>query len=277
MPTPDLRTDPRLIRKVLAHYDQHGIYRAARQFDLFPSTVYRWRDRREAEGPNWPTDADVAAWDAKANKREQNRRRWRRTAHRQHFKTGPALVDSTGTCRRLRALVAFGHSQQQIGKALGITGARISQLCRGEHPAVFRETADRVRKLYDTWSMKEPTHHGATSARRYAEKQGWALPFQWDDETIDDPATKPHKLREAKYSLGPDEAAIMRRINGDQTVELRPGEATEVVRRMTAAGHGPREIETITGINASRVLREQRRRDKKLAASSDSSTSEEAA
>jgi hypothetical protein len=187
-----IRTDPRIIREALAHLEANGPYITGQKFGLFASTLYRWAQYRAELGPAWPTDQDIADWDANADTRASNARRWRRTARRQHFKTGPALIDSTGTRRRLCALVAIGHSQAKIGAKLNLTGSRISQLCVGKKSRyVFRETAAKVSALYDEWWDVIPDSHSADITRAYAASRKWRKPLAWDDDTIDNPKTRP--------------------------------------------------------------------------------------
>lgn len=192
MGTPTPRTDPRIIREVLTYADTHGAYVTAKHFNTDPSNVYRWLRHRATKGPSWPTNKDINDWDGRAVIRDRNKRRWRNAQHRQHFNTGPALIDATGTVRRLRALVALGHSQVRIGAKLCVTGARVSQLCRGRSKLVFRETAAKVIDLYNEWWDVVPTDRGANAARAYARSQAWGSPLAWDDETIDDPEARPH-------------------------------------------------------------------------------------
>jgi hypothetical protein len=107
------------------------------------------------------------------------------------------LVDSTGTRRRLRGLVAIGWSQARLARLLATTAGQVHRLLE-EDVLCTAETRRRVARLYDQVSGHEPTQATAgdrrsvARARRYAAKRRWSLPVAWDDDEIDDPDTAPH-------------------------------------------------------------------------------------
>lgn len=106
-----------------------------------------------------------------------------------------AVVDATGTRRRLQALVANGHSQARIGGRLGITPQNFTSTINGDR--VTAATARAVVRLYDElWNVPpdESTHRrriAASRARNVARAKGWPPPMAWDDDDIDDPAAGP--------------------------------------------------------------------------------------
>ncbi|MEU6217236.1 hypothetical protein ABZ845_06885 [Streptomyces sp. NPDC047022] len=104
-----------------------------------------------------------------------------------------ALVDATGTWRRIRALVAVGWPKVHIARALGSHGQGLQLHER----LVLASTARRVAELYDAWWDADPTGHGVQAAQvgracRYASSRGWAGPMAWDDDALDDPEAQPH-------------------------------------------------------------------------------------
>lgn len=104
-----------------------------------------------------------------------------------------ALVDATGTWRRVRALVAVGWPKVHIARALGSRGQGL-QL---QDTKVQAATARKVSDLYDAWWNADPAAHGvdgrqAVRARAYARERGWPPPMAWDDDALDDPAAEPH-------------------------------------------------------------------------------------
>jgi hypothetical protein len=106
-----------------------------------------------------------------------------------------ALLDGTGTRRRLRALVARGWSKRKLSLRLGMQPSNFGATF--DNDKVRASTARAVRVLYDElWNVTPPeATHGdriaASRARRYAQTQGYAPPLAWDDDTIDDPDAKP--------------------------------------------------------------------------------------
>lgn len=248
------RTDPRLIRDVLAYTQDHGPVVTAHKFDIDASTVYRWKGYRARYGPAWPTDADITDWDAKHHTRALNAARKRRYEIRVYLNRGPILMDCTGSVRRLKALCRIGWTQGQIGEHLGVTSERISQFIRGRHTHMTPDTVKAIDSVYRRLCMTVPTGPKANYIRSLAEHKGWAGPLSWDDDTIDDPDAQPAGIgpvgRPLKTEI--DEAAVIRAILGDRTVQLTKAERAEVVRRMREQQWPDRRIEEHTGINAAR-------------------------
>ncbi len=165
----------------------------------------------------------------------------------------PRAIPALGTLRRLRALVALGHTFTRIAQALEISQQGAHYLTTRERDYVRATTAAKVDALYEAWSMALPPsgttadRKGATYARTVATKRGWLPPLAWDD--IDtDPAPADH-TRDHDHL---DDVAIQRRMDGDRTVRLTKPEATELVRRWTHSGRPLNECERITGLNARR-------------------------
>ncbi|GAA1123691.1 hypothetical protein [Nocardiopsis composta] len=106
-----------------------------------------------------------------------------------------ALVDATGTKRRLQALISRGWAQAQLAARLGMAPTNFGTTLRGER--VLAGTARQVRELYDElWDVAPPEttrreRISASRARRYAAVRGWVPPMAWDDDTIEDPAAVP--------------------------------------------------------------------------------------
>lgn len=167
-----------------------------------------------------------------------------------------AMVDATGTTRRVRALVALGWSQSKIASRLGIMRSNF-HLASGTRPCVLVSTARAVTALYDELSMTIPpqdTHRDKISvnrARGYAKQRGWLPPLALDDERIEDPTYKPDTLTPDDGAAF-DETAILCRISGDRNVRLTKDEKAEVVRRWETSGRSLAELERHTGINPHR-------------------------
>lgn len=102
----------------------------------------------------------------------------------------PAWVDNTGVVRRRRALAAIGWSLTDLAPYFGTTWQTVGMHAAGDR--VRRDTLDRWRAVYEQLSM---TIGPSRQAREYAQRQGWAPPLAWDDDTIDDPDASPEGLR----------------------------------------------------------------------------------
>ena len=64
-------------------------------------------------------------------------------------------VDSGGTMRRLRSLVAMGHDATRIANALGVDPQTIQKILRGEAATVTARLRDETRHLWDArWDKR---------------------------------------------------------------------------------------------------------------------------
>jgi transcriptional regulator with XRE-family HTH domain len=107
---------------------------------------------------------------------------------------GATPVASTGTVRRLQALVAAGWPQSQLAARLGLTDSNFASTLRREQ--VLVRTVRAVRALYTELWLADPAELGvpATSvsrSRNHAISNGWAPPGAWDEGAIDDPQAAP--------------------------------------------------------------------------------------
>lgn len=106
-----------------------------------------------------------------------------------------AVVDATGSHRRLQALVAVGWTQRRLAERLNVTPANMASFMR--RPRMLATRARTIRDLYDELWNTQPQCQSTqerlavTRAREFAAARGWAPPMAWDDDTIDDPDAKP--------------------------------------------------------------------------------------
>lgn len=112
-----------------------------------------------------------------------------------------ALVDATGTRRRLQALAALGWPVREVAARVGMS--RINLWQDMQRARVLAGTARSVRDVYnELWDESPPR---GTRAERisvaktlaHARARGWPSPLAWDDDTIDDPAAKPRGVSNA--------------------------------------------------------------------------------
>lgn len=100
-----------------------------------------------------------------------------------------ALIDATGTQRRLGALMLQGHTLTAIQRELGLSAlGRVLTRDR-----VTARVARAVRDYYDThWAIPAApatAHEAGVIARTTAD--GYLPALAWDDDQIDDPAQAP--------------------------------------------------------------------------------------
>lgn len=123
-----------------------------------------------------------------------------------------AAVDAAGTRRRLQALTVTGWSGRMLAGLLPMEPSNLNAILRGR-PAVSAATARRARQLYDElWDQPPPERTrgeriSAARARGHAARHHWPPPLAWDDDTIDDPAARPHPWRRARTQRSRDLAA----------------------------------------------------------------------
>lgn len=122
-----------------------------------------------------------------------------------------ALIDATGTVRRLQALVMLGYSVKRIGQMIGKSCANTHTLMRSAH--VRAGTARAVAELYEQlWDSPAPYSQSSARARNYAAKRKWLPPLAWDEDNIDDPTFTPSNITRT----GIDERAM----HVDDAIEL---------------------------------------------------------
>jgi transcriptional regulator with XRE-family HTH domain len=169
-----------------------------------------------------------------------------------------ARVDATGTHRRLQALVAMGWSQVKLSEQLGVHRDVVSQyLSRAK---VYAQSAAAVRDLYDRlWNVPPPEatrwdRSAAEYARRKAAAAGWVPPLAWDDETIDDPAARPHGATKAAHVVDP---IAVEQVLAGHGGGLNRAERREAVRIGTARGLSAEELAALLDISDRTVQRDR--------------------
>lgn len=122
-----------------------------------------------------------------------------------------ALVDATGTRRRLQALIAVGWSGSKLADRLGLTVSNFWAAL--DCAQVTARRARAVRALYDEmWDQAPPegdhrSRIAASRARNMAARRGWPPPLAWDDERIGDPTAVPQRGEEVPRAVAHTENA----------------------------------------------------------------------
>lgn len=106
-----------------------------------------------------------------------------------------AIIDGTGTRRRVQALAAIGWPSVAVHQHVGhITSKAVERLRTNER--VTARTARAIRDFYAKVSERPAEDHGvvpwvAARTRTYAAKFAYVPPVAWDDDLIDDPSARP--------------------------------------------------------------------------------------
>ena len=154
-------------------------------------------------------------------------------------------IDATGTSRRIRALMAIGHSSGTIGARFGVTSQAVLQVA--ERTWVQRHTAAAIARAYDELRDVEGT---STRTRRAAARNGWATPDRWlnidDPNETPDPGYQAHRSRRDLYV---DPVVVERILGGDFTLAATTtkAEKVEVVAWWRELGRPLNELERETG------------------------------
>lgn len=115
-----------------------------------------------------------------------------------HLGVPPTHTDSTGTHRRIQALMFMGYSGHWLAHELGWkSNSDVVRLL--QRPTVNIQTAERVKRVYDEYAMTPgPRDRWANRVRSHARAKGYLSPLNWDDDEIDDPEAKPRGLGQRK-------------------------------------------------------------------------------
>jgi len=168
-----------------------------------------------------------------------------------------------GARRRVQALLAAGWRREDLAAMTGLDESSLSNLAAGRHETVYPATDDRVRGVYAAleWCPVRP----ASSRIRH---RGWALPAQWDPETIDDPEVSPVPVDECtdqggrvdsvrvaralKFYSGRLDESPRRRIAKSERPALTVAERRQVATTL-ARDYAPTAVADALGCNGSSV------------------------
>lgn len=189
--------------------------------------------------------------------------RWRKhwTHDRNNGQT--RKVDATGIRRRIQALMALGWSIQSMADTAGTTHRVVQTALRSQ--SITRAKADRITAMYDRLSMRLPPERTGTErqsaarARNRAHADGWPPPLAWDDETIDDPNSRPYRHQRRPEGGNAelrtvDRVVVERALNG-QRVRATPPERAEIARRWARTGRSLNDLDALQGWNCRRDAR----------------------
>lgn len=170
-------------------------------------------------------------------------------------------VPALGARRRLQALVALGHPQARLARALGMTAANFGAMLRRD--LITERTDTAVRALYEQLSTTLPAartaceRQGVTRATRHAAAQGWPPPLAWDEGQLDDPAAQPAVLPAAEPAdtTTVDDVAIDRVLAGQAPLSslTRPEQVAAAGRLATRGATTNQVAKALGGIKHARA------------------------
>ena len=147
-------------------------------------------------------------------------------------------VPAIGAVRRLRALVANGWTQSYLAERLGMTIQNLSWVTHHKQDGISVRRDRDIRALFDELQL---TPGPSVRARNLGVKHGWALPLEWDEELIDDPAAEPVLARRTKWD----------------NVQGRAVERREKVRELTDKGLSVRQIADQLKVTTRQITRDR--------------------
>lgn len=109
---------------------------------------------------------------------------------------GQALIDATGSRRRLQALLVAGWPLRQLASDSGMTPRVLFDILHNRSRLVRAYTAAAIRVVYDHHWNSSPLDCGVRAqdvriAQALAVRNRWAPALAWDDDQIDDPDARP--------------------------------------------------------------------------------------
>lgn len=155
---------------------------------------------------------------------------------------GGGYVDVRPSSNRLRALTRLGYTQRALEDITGLTRNCLAPILYRKIPRIHSTTHATIRDAYDTHAMRIPAgatrgeKTGIARARRFAETNGWAPPFAWDDIEQPDAAPVGMGRDRSRHKDKTFDHAVVERLLAGETVPATPVEKQEAIRRWVAGG-----------------------------------------
>lgn len=148
-------------------------------------------------------------------------------------------VDSTGTRRRMQAMVWQRWQQKDLATAIGVSNPFLTGILNGSEPSVAKPIHDRARAFFArNWTVDG----GCQASRDRAIQRQYAPPGAWDGAAIDDPQADP------EFGVAPELAHLnplvvieVELLSGDRRAQLA------VMARHGVMRHEGMQILGITG------------------------------
>ncbi|QBP33298.1 MerR-like HTH DNA binding protein [Gordonia phage BrutonGaster] len=121
------------------------------------------------------------------------------------------IPSAVGATRRLQALVAWGYDPDGLQKLLGFSDMQMHRTLYGTSVDAPLEREAGIR-LVKEFSRLEHIRGKDDDAAEIAAEMGWALPFQWDEYTIDKMGSKKWNRRKDRTDKAPYEGFPEKRL-----------------------------------------------------------------
>lgn len=167
-------------------------------------------------------------------------------------------IDATGTRRRLQALAAVGVTGQRIAAQSGLSYDMVIYLRGHTRKLVTIAHAATIAAAYDALWDKGGTDADGRRCATQALAAGYALPLEWDEDTIDDPDARPAPRMARPAAGAVDDIAVERACRGDDIGRpLNAGEKLEAVRILSARKLSSEDIAALLGTTGRTVVRKR--------------------
>lgn len=193
--------------------------------------------------------------DCQAAHTQRTRQRRRQALHAQYGVCPPPVtwVSLVGTRRRLEALATLGWSSRDLAPLLGVAANMIEAWRSGRrYQRIRSDNAARLTELYGRVSDQPSPGRYALRTKNWATRMGFTPPIGWDDDTIDNPGTKPFAAEPVLL----DTVAIAESLAG-RRVQLTRRERSEAIRVGTAMGISATSIGQLLGASQGTIRRQR--------------------
>jgi hypothetical protein len=165
---------------------------------------------------------------------------------------GNAVIDPTGTRRRLRGLAVAGYDIATLAGELNRTPQALRRILAS--PTVRVDVAREIRDLADRLEAVPPPGgpRRVAAIQSDAQRRGWACLAAWDD--IDDPAAAPSIP--GQPDTEPDFVVVEEILSGVDSVRgLREVDIYGAILRLHQRGEGTSMLAKLINCNGSRAAR----------------------
>lgn len=147
--------------------------------------------------------------------------------------------------RKVRALMALGHSPTRVAERMGITQQAISRILARD--TIRATTAERIDRAYDALEMQIPADTIYTRRTKgIAAKAGWLPPLAYDD--IDAGIVADVEVSQGMNHDHIDEFMVDQALQyHDFSLRFTRAEKEEIVRRWIRSGRSERSLCQLTG------------------------------